>query len=40
MAPQNVETYARFMHSVNLIKNEPQSWKDLFFPEAHALPGG
>lgn len=40
MAPQNVETYARFMHSVNLIKNEPQSWKDLFFPEVHDLPGG
>ena len=39
MAPQNVETYARFMHSVNLIKNEPRSWKDLFFPEVHDLPG-
>lgn len=40
IVPQNVEAYARFMHSVNIIKNEPQSWKDLFFPEVQHIPGG
>jgi NitT/TauT family transport system substrate-binding protein len=28
-----------FMHSTGLLKNRPTSWKDLFFQEAHALPG-
>jgi len=31
---------AEFMHAVGSIKAMPASWKDLFFAEIHALPGG
>jgi NitT/TauT family transport system substrate-binding protein len=31
--------YASFMAEVGSIKAKPESWKDLFFPEIHALPG-
>jgi NitT/TauT family transport system substrate-binding protein len=37
--PKTVGTLADFMHRVGSIKNKPASWKDLFFPEAHDLPG-
>jgi NitT/TauT family transport system substrate-binding protein len=37
--PSNVGRMVEFMHRVGLIKNKPASWKDLFFAEAHALPG-
>ncbi len=30
---------AQFMHKVGRIKNLPASWKDLFFPAVHGLPG-
>jgi NitT/TauT family transport system substrate-binding protein len=39
MAPENSMKYAEFMHSVGSIKVKPSTWKDLFFPEAHGLPG-
>lgn len=39
MAPENVLPYAQFMHKVGTLKHEPKSWKDLFFPEVHGLPG-
>src|SRR5262245_26147445 len=39
MAPENTMKYAEFMHSVGSIKLKPASWKDLFFPEVHDLPG-
>jgi len=26
-------------HKVGTLKNNPASWKDLFFPEIHDLPG-
>lgn len=39
MAPENVLPYARFMHKVGTLKHDPRSWKDLFFPEVHGLPG-
>ena len=39
MAPEHSMKYAEFMHSVGTIKVKPSSWKDLFFPEAHGLPG-
>jgi NitT/TauT family transport system substrate-binding protein len=38
-APENVMKYAGFMHSIGSIKNQPASWKDLFFPEIHGAPG-
>jgi NitT/TauT family transport system substrate-binding protein len=40
MAPEGTMQFSAFMHSVGSIKSMPSSWKDLFFPEIHALPGG
>jgi hypothetical protein len=37
--PQNVLKYVEFMNRTGAIKVKPASWKDLFFPNAHALPG-
>ena len=39
MAPEAILPYAQFMHKVGVIKHDPKSWKDLFFPEVHDLPG-
>lgn len=39
MAPENAMKFANFMHSVGTLKQAPQSWKDLFFPEIHDLDG-
>jgi NitT/TauT family transport system substrate-binding protein len=39
MAPESTLKYAEFMHAVGSIKVQPASWKDLFFPEVHELPG-
>ena len=39
MAPENVLPYAQFMHKIGTLKTEPKSWKDLFFPDIHGLPG-
>lgn len=37
--PQNVMKYVDFMARIGSIKVKPESWKDLFFPNAHNLPG-
>ncbi len=37
--PENVMKYAGFMHGAGSIRNQPASWKDLFFPEIHGAPG-
>lgn len=37
--PQNVMKYVDFMAKVGSIKVKPDSWKDLFFPNAHTLAG-
>ena len=37
--PQNVMKYVDFMVKTGAIKVRPESWKDLFFPNAHGLPG-
>jgi len=39
LAPDRLLPYAQFMHQVGTIKTRPQSWKDMFFPEVHDLPG-
>jgi NitT/TauT family transport system substrate-binding protein len=39
MAPENTMKFANFMASVGSIKQAPQSWKDMFFPEVHELSG-
>ena len=37
--PQNVMKYVDFMLKTGAIKTRPESWKDLFFPNVHNLPG-
>jgi NitT/TauT family transport system substrate-binding protein len=37
--PQNVMKYVDFMIKVGSVKVKPDSWKDLFFPNVHNLPG-
>jgi NitT/TauT family transport system substrate-binding protein len=37
--PQNVMKYVAFMTKIGSIKNPPDSWKDMFFPNAQNLPG-
>jgi NitT/TauT family transport system substrate-binding protein len=39
MVPESTVKYAEFMHAVGSIKIKPASWKDLFFPGVHGLPG-
>lgn len=39
MAPERVLPYAQFMNQIGTLKNRPASWKDMFFPEVHDLPG-
>ena len=39
LMPTKVGKTAEFMHKIGAIKNKPSSWKDLFFPEVHNLPG-
>jgi NitT/TauT family transport system substrate-binding protein len=31
--------YVNFMYKVGSIKVKPDSWKDMFFPNAHGLSG-
>ena len=38
--PQKVMVYADFMHKDGMIKVKPDSWRDLFFPNAHKYQGG
>lgn len=37
--PQRSMDYVRFMHAAKTVKKMPASWKDLFMPECHELPG-
>jgi NitT/TauT family transport system substrate-binding protein len=37
--PHKVRKLVQFMHYVGTLKNRPESWKDLYFPEAQALAG-
>jgi NitT/TauT family transport system substrate-binding protein len=39
MAPEGTMHFARFLNKVGTIKAMPASWKDMFFPEIHDLPG-
>ncbi|MEO8740109.1 MAG: ABC transporter substrate-binding protein [Casimicrobiaceae bacterium] len=39
VTPVAVSKFAAFMSKIGTIKNAPASWKDMFFPEAHGLPG-
>ena len=37
--PQNTMKYVDFMFRTGAIKTRPDSWKDMFFPNAQSLPG-
>ncbi|TMH69789.1 MAG: ABC transporter substrate-binding protein, partial [Betaproteobacteria bacterium] len=37
--PQNMMKFAEFMQKTGAIKAKPESWRDFFFPNVHALPG-
>ena len=37
--PKKVTAYAEFMARTGLMAAKPASWKDVFFPEIHDLPG-
>ncbi len=39
MVPENTMKFVEFMNKVGTLKPKAASWKDLFFPEAHSLPG-
>jgi len=39
VTPENTIKYAHFMHKVGMLKNQPQSFKDYYFPEVHDLQG-
>jgi NitT/TauT family transport system substrate-binding protein len=38
-SPESLMTYANFMADVGSIKTRPAKWQDMFFPEAHGIPG-
>lgn len=37
--PNGTLQIAQFMHRIGSVKVEPKSWKEMFFPEIHDLPG-
>jgi NitT/TauT family transport system substrate-binding protein len=39
LMPKNIMKMVEFMHKSGAIKVAPASWKDLFFPNVHGLPG-
>jgi len=39
LTPEKTMPVADFMHKTGTLKNKAASWKDLFFPEVHNLPG-
>jgi sulfonate transport system substrate-binding protein len=39
LTPQNTAKFAMFKADKGLVAARPVSWKDLFFPEVHKLPG-
>jgi NitT/TauT family transport system substrate-binding protein len=39
LVPQNVMKFVQFKARIGNVRTPPDSWKDLFFPEIHDLPG-
>ena len=39
LTPTNLMPFADYMAKLGMLHNKPESWKDLVFPEASALPG-
>ncbi len=38
-SPESLVKYATFMADIGTIKQRPESWRDMFFPEAHGAGG-
>jgi NitT/TauT family transport system substrate-binding protein len=39
MVPKKIMAYAEFMNRAGVLPVKPASWKDIFFPDTHGLPG-
>jgi NitT/TauT family transport system substrate-binding protein len=39
LVPGNIMKVVDFMYKIGTIKTKPSSWKDMFFPNAHIMPG-
>lgn len=39
LVPENVVKFVAFKVRIGAVKTQPNSWKDLFFPDIHDLPG-
>lgn len=39
MTPEGMVAFADFKQSIGTIKHKPASWKEMFFPNVHGLPG-
>ena len=39
MTPKSISKYTDFMYKVGALKTRPTSWKEMFFPDVHQLPG-
>jgi sulfonate transport system substrate-binding protein len=39
LTPENVLKFARFRVRTGVVRTQPASWKELFFPDVHRLPG-
>ena len=39
MTPKKIMAYAEFMARTGIIPSKPDTWKDLFFDDIHAMPG-
>ena len=39
MVPKKVMVYAEFMSRIGMLTPKPESWRDMFFPATHKLPG-
>jgi len=39
ITPKGTQRFAEFMYRIGSIKVKPATWKDMFFPEMHNLPG-
>ena len=39
LTPKNTVPLAEFMHKTGSLKVKPANWKDMFFPNAHAMAG-
>jgi NitT/TauT family transport system substrate-binding protein len=37
--PHRVGALIDMLHKAGILKSKPPSWKDMYFAEAHALPG-